>query len=31
MMKSQRSNTEKNYFIEEGERKSIDGVIRQNA
>ena len=30
-MKSQRSNTEKNYFIEEGERKSIDGIIRQNA
>ena len=30
-MKSQRSDTEKKNFIEEGERKSIDGIIRQNA
>ena len=31
MMKTQRSDTEKNYLIEEGKRKGIDEIIRQNA
>ena len=31
MTKSQRSNTEKNNLIEEGKRKGIDEIIRQNA
>ena len=30
MMKSQRSDTEKNDLIEEGKRKGIDEIIRQN-
>ena len=30
MMKSQRSDTEKNNLIEEGKRKTIDEFIRQN-
>ena len=31
IMKTQRSDTEKNELIEEGERKGIDKIIRQNA
>ena len=31
MMKSQRSNTEKNNLIEEDKRKGIDEIIRENA
>ena len=31
MMKTQRSDTEKNHLIEEGKRKGIDEIIRQNA
>ena len=31
MMKTQRSDTEKNYLIEECKRKGIDEIIRQNA
>ena len=31
MMKNQRSDTEKNNLIEEGKRKCIDKIIRQNA
>ena len=31
MMKTQRSDTEKNYLIEEGKRKGIDEITRQNA
>ena len=31
MMKSQRRDTEKNNLIEEGKRKGIDEIIRQNA
>ena len=31
MMKSQRGNTEKNNLIEEGKRKGIDEIIRENA
>ena len=31
MMKSQRSDTEKNNLIEEGKIKGIDEIIRQNA
>ena len=31
MMKTQGSDTEKNYLIEEGKRKGIDEIIRQNA
>ena len=30
MMKTQGSDTEKNYLIEEGKRKGIDEIIRQN-
>ena len=30
MMKSQRSDTEKNNLIEEVKRKEIDEIIRQN-
>ena len=30
MMKSQRCDTGKNNFIEEGKRKGIDEIIRQN-
>ena len=30
MMKTQRSDTEKNNLIEEGKRKAIDKIIRQN-
>ena len=30
MMKSQRSNTEKKNLIEEGKRKGIDEIVRQN-
>ena len=30
MMKSQRIDTEKNNLIEEGKRKEIDEIIRQN-
>ena len=30
MMKSQRSDTEKNNLIEEVKRKKIDEIIRQN-
>ena len=30
-MKSQRSDTEKNNLIEEGKRKGIKEIIRQNA
>ena len=30
MMKSQRIDTEKNDLIEEGKRKEIDEIIRQN-
>ena len=30
MMKSQRSDIEKNNLIEEGERKTIDKIIRQH-
>ena len=30
MMKSQRSDTEKNNLIEEGQRKGIDEIIRWN-
>ena len=29
-MKNQRSDTEKNNLIEEGKRKDIDKIIRQN-
>ena len=31
MMKTQRSDTERNNLIEEGKRKDIDKIIRQNA
>ena len=31
MMKTQGSDTEENYLIEEGKRKGIDKIIRQNA
>ena len=31
MMNTQRRDTEKNYLIEEGKRKGIDQIIRQNA
>ena len=31
LMKTQRSDTEKNNLIEEGKRKGIDWIIRQNA
>ena len=31
MMKIQRSDNEKNNLIEEGKRKDIDEIIRQNA
>ena len=31
MMKTQGSDTEKNYLIEEGKRKGIDEITRQNA
>ena len=31
MMKSQRSDVEKNNLIEEGKIKGIDEIIRQNA
>ena len=31
MMKTQRSDTEKNYTIEKGKGKGIDEIIRQNA
>ena len=31
MMKSQRGVTEKNNLIEEGKRKGIDKIIRQNS
>ena len=31
MMKSQRSDTEKNNLIQEAKRKTIDEIIRQNA
>ena len=31
MMKSQRGVTEKNHLIEEGKRKGIDKIIRQNS
>ena len=31
MMKTQTSDTEKNNLIEEGKRKGIDKIIRQNA
>ena len=30
-MKNQRSDTKKNILIEEGKRKDIDKIIRQNA
>ena len=30
-MKTQRSDTERNNLIEEGKRKDIDKIIRQNA
>ena len=30
MMKLQRSDTDKNNLIEEGKRKGIDKIIRQN-
>ena len=30
-MNTQRRDTEKNYLIEEGKRKGIDQIIRQNA
>ena len=30
-MKSQKRYTEKKYFIEEGKRKGINKIIRQNA
>ena len=29
-MKTKRSDTEKNYLIEEGQRKCTDKIIRQN-
>ena len=31
MMNTQRSDAEKNYLIEEGKRKGIDKIIKQNA
>ena len=31
MMKTRRSDTEKNILIEEGKRKGIDKIIRRNA
>ena len=31
MTKSRRSDTEKNYLIEEGKRKGIDEINRQNS
>ena len=31
IMKTQRSDTEKNNFFEQGKRKGIDKIIRQNA
>ena len=31
MMKTQRSDIKKNNLIEEGKRKGIDKIIRQNA
>ena len=31
MMKTQKSESEKNYLIEKGKRKGIDQIIRQNA
>ena len=31
IIKNLRSDTEKNYLIEEGKRKGIDEIIRQNA
>ena len=31
MMKTQGSDTEENYLIEEGKRKGIDKIVRQNA
>ena len=31
IMKTQRNDTEKNNFFEQGKRKGIDKIIRQNA